>query len=389
MKILLVKPYNSGDHIQPSLGLGYLATSIRDRHEVRILDCIKERVDIRKIGRIIKGYNPDVLGLQYYTFDTSFVKGVLKLAKETRKEIVTVVGGPHPSAVPHDTMGALSGSLDFLFAGEAEAGLGLLLDELESGRKDLSSIPGLVWRDGHETKSNPRAVIEDLDKIGMPAWDLIRPETYPESQHGAFYKKFPIAPIMITRGCPYPCTFCAGHVIAGRKTRRRSIDNVCDEIVGLKNNFGIKEFHVIDDNFTSSASYAKEFLRKLKMLDLGMSWAVPNGVRLDTLDEEMLGLMKETGLYLLSAGIESGSDRILGLMKKSLTTRQIRERLKMIKGAGIDVAGFFILGFPGETIESARETIRFASELDLVRANWEKWTGRSSILRMPHMSRTA
>ncbi len=261
-------------------------------------------------------------------------------------------------------------SLDFLFTGEAEVGFPKLIQILSRGGKDYASVPGLVWRDGGNININPKALVEDLDSAGLPAWDLIHPETYPEAQHGAFFKQFPIAPIMVTRGCPYPCTFCAGNLVSGKNIRRRSIDNVLTELTMLKNEFGIREFHIIDDNFTMDAVYTKEFLKRLKALDLGMSWAVPNGVRMDSLDEEMLRLMKEAGLYLISLGIESGSDEVLRSMKKGITTSKMRDCIKMIKDAGIDMAGFFILGFPGETVGSMKETIRFAAELPLKRANF-------------------
>jgi len=370
MRILLVKPYNLSDHIQPSLGLGYLATSVRHKHDVRILDCIKDGISIDRLGKYIKEYNPDVIGFQCYTFDLKFVHEGLKLAKSINKEVVTVVGGPHPSAMPEETIKSLKGALDYLFIGEAETGFPKLIDILEGALKDFSSVPGLVWFEKGIARSNPRIAVDDLDSLGIPSWDLIRPDTYPESQHGAFFKKFPIAPIMVTRGCPYPCTFCAGKVVSGRKIRRRSIDHVLKEITYLNKHFGIKEFHIIDDNFTMDAGYAKEFLRRLKSLGLGMSWAVPNGVRMDTLDEELLALMKDTGLYMISLGIESGSDEVLGRMKKHITTSKIKDCVRMIHSSGIDMAGFFILGFPGETESTIKETIKFAAELPLKRANF-------------------
>ena len=370
MKILLVKPYNLSDHIQPSLGLGYLAQSARKDHEVRILDCIKERVDIGRLGAYLKKYSPDVVGFQCYTFDLKFVKSALKTAKNINRSVITAVGGPHPSAMPSETMRYMGRDVDYLFAGEAEASFPKLLDILSNAKGDLASVPGLVWREEDRVRSNPAFYIEDLDAVGLPAWDLIRPEDYPEAQHGAFFRKFPIAPIMLTRGCPYPCTFCAGKVVSGRKIRKRGIDSVLGEMKMLYKEHGIREFHVIDDNFTMDASYAKEFLKRLKGLGLDISWAVPNGVRMETLDPEMLKLMKDTGLYLISLGIESGSDEILRLMKKGNTVSKIRECVRTINGSGIDVAGFFILGYPGETEESIKKTIRFSLELGLVRANF-------------------
>lgn len=369
MKVLLVKPFNQSDHIQPSLGLGYLATALRKKHDVKLLDCIKDNLAIDALLPILKAYNPDVLGLQCYTFDLPYIRKALRIAKEFNKDIVTVIGGPHPSALPDATISA-EDDLDYLFVGEAEVGFSQLVDSIGKKVKDLSHIPGLVYREAGEIKKNPKMVTDDLDSLGLPAWDMIRPQDYPESQHGAFFKQFPIAPIMVTRGCPYPCTFCAGNIVSGKAIRRRSIDNVLGEIKMLNKDFGIKEFHIIDDNFTMDREYAKEFLKRLKALNLGMTWAVPNGVRMDTLDDELLALMKETGLYMVSLGIESGSDKVLASMRKGITTGKIRECVKRIDKAGIDMAGFFILGFPGETVETIKQTIDFAAELPLKRANY-------------------
>ncbi len=370
MKVLLAKPYNQSDHIQPSIGLGCLAAALRkDGHAVNILDCIKDAVTIDKLPRLLKKYHPDVLGLQCYTFDLPYIRQALRIAKEVNREMVTIVGGPHPSALPEEMM-RKEPDLDYLFVGEAEVGFPKLLQALEKDAGDFSKIPGLGYREDGGVKVNPRAVADDLDSVGIPAWDLIHPERYPESQHGAFFKQFPIAPIMVTRGCPYPCTFCAGHIVSGKSIRRRSIDNVLSEIQMLRDDFGIREFHIVDDNFTMDTAYAKEFLRRLKELKLGMTWAVPNGVRMDTLDVEMLSLMKESGLYLISLGIESGSDKVLAMMKKGITTSKIRRHVKMIHDAKIDMAGFFILGFPGETADTIRQTIRFSARLPIKRANY-------------------
>lgn len=369
MRVVLAKPYNLGDHVQPSLGLGYLATSIRDRNDVTIVDCIKERLDVDRLEKSLRRRRPDAIGFQCYTFDLPFIRKALERVKRLDPGIVTMVGGPHPSAVPEETLESLP-ELDYLVVGEAEVGLPRLLDVLEWGGGDLEGVPGLHWRDNGAIRSNPAVLTDDLDSLGFPAWDLIRPETYPECQHGAFYEQFPIAPIMVTRGCPCPCAFCTGSVVSGRRIRRRSPGHVLSELRLLRDRFGIREFHIVDDNFTADAEEAKRFLRQLKDAALGMTWAVPNGVRLDTLDEELLALMKETGLYLVSVGVESGSDDVLKAMRKGTTTARIRRQMERVRRSGIEMAGFFILGFPGETRETIHATIDFAVELPLIRANF-------------------
>ncbi|MEW6009472.1 MAG: radical SAM protein [Candidatus Omnitrophota bacterium] len=371
MKIVLVKPYNLSDHIQPSLGLGYLASACRGRNNVILIDCIKEGLKIDGLLKKINSLQPDVVGFQCYTFDLKFVKTALKECKNLKQQIITIIGGPHPSAAPRDSFEYFNNYLDFIFVGEAERSLPLLLDRLEDGLCiDLVDIPGLGWKDGSNVRINPQIFIKDLDSLGMPAWDIIRPEEYPASQHGAYYKKFPIAPIMMTRGCPFQCSFCAGNIISGRKIRNHSIDFMLQQIKYLYSIHKIREFHIVDDNFTFDSSFAKIFLKKLIALDLDISWATPNGVRIDTLDEELLNLMKKSGLYLISLGIESGSDRILNLMKKRLTVKEIREKVNMIHRLGIEMAGFFIIGFPGETKDDMKSTIKLSLDLGLIRANY-------------------
>lgn len=373
MRVVLIKPYNLSDHIQPSLGLGYLAAAVRKRHEVRVLDCIKERLPAEKLTAALGNDRPDVVGIQCYTFDLNNVEKILGLIKQMDPGIITVVGGPHSSAAPKWTMDRFKGKLDYAFVGEAETGFAKLLDALGKNKTQpeaLSGIEGLVYREGGETRVNPAYFEQDLDRLGLPAWDLIRPQEYPPSQHGAFFKKFPIAPIFVTRGCPFSCSFCAGNLVSGRKIRRHSVEYILNEISVLHKDYGIKEFHIVDDNFTMDKEFAKRLLKGIIDLGLDMSWATPNGIRMETLDDELLELMKKSGLYLISLGIESGSDRILKSMDKSLTTKKIIECVNRIRAHKIPVAGFFILGYIGETLEEMEQTIQFSTGLGLIRANY-------------------
>jgi len=372
MKLLLVVPYNITDNIQPPLGLGYLATACRaNQHNVSIIDCLKDGIKIDDLMKKINNLKPDVIGFQCHTFDLRFVKEILKDCKNLRADIITVLGGAHPSAAPEQSFAYFKDFLDFIFVGEAEKGLPMLLDKLENKISiDFTEIPGLAWRDDNNVYINPKIYIEDLDSLGMPAWDLLSPEKYPETPHGAFFNKFPVVPIIFTRGCPYLCAFCAAHLVVGRKIRKHSIDFMLKEIIYLYNTHKIREFHIVDDNFAFDKNYAKEFLKSLIALNLDISLATPNGVRIDTLDEELLYLMKKSGLYLISLGIESGSDRILKNEKKNITVKEIREAVSLIHSAKIDVAGFFIIGFPDETKEEIMKTINFSLKLGLLRANY-------------------
>jgi anaerobic magnesium-protoporphyrin IX monomethyl ester cyclase len=373
MKVLLVKPNNLSDHIQPSLGLAYLAERIRDRHDVLILDCIKEDIGPAKfVQTVLKDWRPDVVGIQCYTFDLGNVRKLLKATKEWNPDIITVVGGAHISSDPIRAFDNLEENLDFAFSGEAETGFPKFIDMLNdpTTEPDYFSIPGLVWKNDQELVANPVYLEEDLDSLGDPAWDLIRPDLYPESQHGAFFDKFPIAPIITTRGCPYSCTFCSAPILSGKKLRHHSKEYVLRNISNLYHNYGIREFHIVDDNFTQDIDYAKTIVRGIISLNLDISLAMPNGIRMDYLDDELLELLKEAGLYLVSIAVESGNDEILKKMKKGTKVHKIHRDVKLIKKHGFDIAAFFILGFPEETLETIQDTIDLSMELPLLRANY-------------------
>lgn len=379
MNLLLIKPYNVSDHIQPSLGLGYLAENAKKTCNVRILDGIKEKLYGELLIPYLDKFNPDIVGFQIYTHDLSRVRKDIEEVKKWKQDVVIVGGGPHATAMPEDTFLHMGGYLDYIFGGESESAFPKFLSLLRGNGinnhrrippQELKGIAGLSWFDKDKFHSNEPEFMENLDEIGFPAWDLIRPETYPEAQHGAFYKNFPIAPVMTGRGCPFSCTFCAGHLVTGKKIRKRSVRNVIEEIKFLVKDFGIREIHIVDDNFSMYKDYVMDFCERLIKEDIKISWATPNGIRLDTLDREMLLVMKKSGYYLASVGIEFGSDRLLRETKKHLTKKKIKEGISLIRSVGLDVAGFFIIGYPGETEKEIKETIEFSLDLPLLRANF-------------------
>ncbi len=368
LNVLLIKPHIMTDEILPPLGLGYLATSIRDMHNVKIIDGIKEKTTIDRLESKIREGNFDIVGIQCYTLDKQVVKDIIARTKRINPGIITVVGGPEPSADTNSVHEYFDS--DFGFKGEAEIGFPMLVSYIAGKKISLGNIPGLIWKKNNEIKINPQKFVENLDDLRHPSWDLIQPNTYPEAPHGSFFKRKPTAPIFATRGCPFQCTFCAGFLVSGRRIRYRSIKNLVDEIEMLHIKYGINEIHLEDDNFSMKRQYVVDFCNELLNRGIDISWQCPNGVRLDTLDSELIDLMKKSGLYAVSVGIESGSDRILKDMKKNLSKETIKEKIKLIDKAGLDVIGFFILGYPGETLDDINQTIDFACELPLKRASF-------------------
>jgi radical SAM superfamily enzyme YgiQ (UPF0313 family) len=259
--------------------------------------------------------------------------------------------------------------------GESEIGLPKLIRYIESGNTiDLNSIEGLSYRMGGNVIVNKRAHLNNLDDIPFPSWDLIDPRTFPVAPQGSFSKSLPIAPIITSRGCPFQCTYCAVVVTTGRNFRMRSVDNIIEEIKYLQKNFGIKEIHIEDDNFTLVKSRVIEFCERLKEENIHINWACPNGVRLDTLDRELLQSMEAAGCYSFAVGIESGSPEIVSDMKRKETVEIMIEKTNLIASATkIRMTGFFMMGYPSETRSDMEKSIKLSLKVPLHRAQFSNF----------------
>jgi anaerobic magnesium-protoporphyrin IX monomethyl ester cyclase len=199
------------------------------------------------------------------------------------------------------------------------------------------------------------------------------PAAYPESPQGIFFRRLPIACAVVTRGCPGACTFCAGHTIQGHRIRSRTTGNVVSEIQQLKKDHGVREMHFLDDNLSARPAFASALCEAFIENRLDITWCCPNGLRLDTLDAALLSLMKRSGCHSVSVGIESGSQAVLDAARKGLRLDDIEEKVRLMRRAGLEVCAFFILGFPMDTPETIRETIRFARRLPLHRATFSSY----------------
>lgn len=372
MKITFLVPISLSKMpiVIPNLGLGYLASALRARgHAVDIIDCNKEQLDFQGLAKRFRSNISDMIGIQVYSCDLAATRKTVSIIKEIEPGMRVVIGGPHPTALPEQSLRSLGA--DFAIAGEALYSLPRLVDLLENeGEDQLSSVGGLVWRDGSTTRRNEQEYIKNVDDLDVPAWDLMDPRTYPPAPHGVFARAFPTAPFIVSRGCAFNCTFCAGTLITGPGMRYRSIDKVMEEIEILRHRYGVRELHLIDDNFTSKRSYVKEFCMRISSLDPPLSWSCPNGIRLGTLDRPLVEIMKKSGCYSVLVGIESGTQRILDHMRKRTTPDKIREKVDLLVDAGIIVTGSFIIGYPEETLDDIKETVRFAKSLRIQQADF-------------------
>lgn len=370
MRVLLVdptEPERPNYVVIPNVGLGFLATALRDAgHEVRIADCRLESWSPEELPDRLGDQGYDVVGL---TLFSTQLRAAIRSAPALRRaypDATFVAGGPHPSFEPEDTLRCLP-EVDYAIAGEGEVPLVRLLDA--GSRPD--SIAGLARRVNGGAESTPPERISESALTALPAWDLLRPDRYPLAPNGIFSRGRRVAPVIATRGCPYSCTFCGAKKSMGAKVRKRPAARVVDEIEWLCRDFGVDEIHFMDDNFSMHAAYVREVCEDLLRRGIRIPWACPNGLRLDTLDADLLRLMERAGCYSMAVGIESGSDATLASIRKHLDTATIRRQIGLIKGeTRMRVTGFFIVGLPGETEADIENTIAFSRELPLDRANF-------------------
>ena len=263
------------------------------------------------------------------------VAETIDAVRQVNPKAIVVAGGPHVSADPASLFRLFPG-LDYGLQGEAEHALPALVRALASlsvGRGDLEPIPGLVFRDGAETVVNQPELRNDLDAIPFPAWDLMDPNGFPGIPFNGYSRRFPIAPMILTRGCPHRCTFCGAASVNGHRIRSRSADNILEEIRLLTGRYGVRELQFYDSNCAHRTGPLREVLERIVRERIDVTWCAPNGIRLDSIDRDLAFLMKRSGCFQVNVGIESGSPRILKQIRKNLSLDTVKIRLHRARTA--------------------------------------------------------
>ena len=392
MKVLLLQPNYDSHVIHPPLGLGYLAAFLEKQgHDAALFDGTLEKASVSDFVQAAQNYQPDLIGFSVLTRGHHQARKIIKALKKKFKKIPVMVGGTQITALPREAL--LDLGADFAIVGEGELTAAELAAMLVSGRKNFAQIKGLAYRTagGQARINSRRELIPDLDSLPFPAWRLMPPAKYRIAPILEPAKALPIAPIMTSRGCPYNCSFCASNVTWRRRIRFRGPENVLAEIKMLKEDFGVKEIHFSDDNFTMDIKRAEKICELLIKEKINLPWQCPNGVRIDRLTRPLLRKMKKAGCYAVGLGIESGNQRILKQVNKQLDLRLVPAVLKNLKKVGIESYGFFILGLPGDTRETIEETINFALRQPFDRAwfniftpypgspAFNRWRGKRSL----------
>ena len=370
MRICLINPpiYMMQEPIQiyyPT-GLLYLASYLREHgHLVTVIDApaqgfsYKERqssglwymgLTSRQIIDTVASFEPNIVGITIIFSINASVSYHLALNIKKAMNVPIVFGGPHASVKPDECLKYA----DYVIAQEGEASMLKLVETLEAGEE-------------HErlTVSKP---IPDLDALPFPARDMIPMNTYFSSVRLSMIHGIKgmnrWATVITSRGCPYDCSFCAIHRTMGRGWRGRSPSNVVSEIDSLVKTYGVTDIVIEDDNATLKPDRMREICVEIVNRNYGLNFYVPNGIRADTLDDDLLLKMNQAGFKEIWIAPESGSQRVVDdVIGKKQSLRKVEEVVKQGTKIGMKVSCFFVVGNPGETLNEMYETINFARKL--------------------------
>ncbi len=351
-----------GNNVVPPLGLMYIAAVLEKAgHAIQLYDADPEYHDA--IVKEIKEFKPDLIGLSFLTVGYQRALNLMKKLKQELPDVKYCAGGVHPTVKPVETMNEFG--VDFLVVGEGEDTIVEVCEKLDKN-ESLEGVKGVMYRNNGKILDNGRReLIKDLDTIPFPARHLMNMVPYlkpPGIIRGHADKNQ--TTIVTSRGCPFKCIYCGSHNIFGRKTRRRSVKNVIDEIEHLHNKYGITGIYYCDDTFTLSPKWVREYCEEFKRRNLDIKWAGQS--RVDQTDRGLMKLMKDSGLVQLDFGVESGSEKILKILGKGGAgdrTDQIRHSFELCRELDIRTLATFIIGNPEETREDIEQSFNVAKEI--------------------------
>jgi radical SAM superfamily enzyme YgiQ (UPF0313 family) len=346
----------------PSLGILFLAAMTRQHGFPTVLvDAAATNLGPESLLTCVKNERPDVLGLSATTFSIYHAAAFASRVRELLPDIKVIIGGPHVSAAPVETMQRFP-EFDVAVIGEGEETIIELLKALDSS-SPLETISGIVLRcEGNIVTTGRRDFLTNLDQLPYPAWDILDgfPDRYPPATFKV--KKLPAASLVTSRGCPNRCIFCDRSVF-GSNCHAFSAEYVVGMIRHLVEQFGIRELSFEDDTFITFKKRLVAICQGIIDLGLDISWTCLG--RVNSIDADILALMKKAGCWQISFGIESGSQEILTAIHKNVTLEQIQRAVNLCHEAGIFSKGFFIVGHPGETRETLKMSLDFALQLPL------------------------
>ncbi|MCX5720876.1 MAG: cobalamin-dependent protein [Nitrospirae bacterium] len=359
-KILFIHPPTTSKHPEPPLGIAYLGAFLEQYgFRVTLLDMDPLGLTDGDLRRVIREGQFRFVGVSWMTPQNRFAENILAIIKSIDPDIVTIAGGPHPSALPDEV--ASNPNCDFVVYGEGELTCLELMMRYDELYPNFNFVDGLVWKVGGRTRVNgTRALLQDMDTLPYPLWRELSRVTYLDMPV-YHQKEIPVFPVITGRGCPYECVFCDEDSIWKRRVRFRSIPNVIGEIKMLQEMYGAHTFNILDDTFTLKKSRIKEFCEAIRQHCPGIEWRCTGKV--NTIFPDMLAEMKSAGCRLIAYGVESGDQKVLDAIKKKQTLARAKEAFAMTREAGISSFALCMVGNLEENWESIEKTIKFLDEL--------------------------
>lgn len=342
----------------PYLSSAVLAASLlKNDIETEILDLSVSSNPKKDLILKIRQYNPTHIGITFTTPLFFEAKRIAKIIKKINRNIILICGGVHSTALPYETLE--TSDFDILCYGEGDITIVEIIktDNINA----LKKVKGIFYKDKNNKihTTSPRDLIKDLDSLPLPAWHLYDLTKYKSSKLSAKYS--PVGPIETSRGCVYKCAYC-NKKIFGATFRFKSVKRVVKEFEYLKK-CGFREIHVWDDMFTTHMPRAKEICDEITRRKIKISWALTCGIRVNNVDQEIFHKLKKAGCHAVYFGVESGDQEILNRINKGITLEQAKRAVYMAKKAGLETVTFFMLGLPGETKETIKKTINFATHI--------------------------
>jgi radical SAM superfamily enzyme YgiQ (UPF0313 family) len=353
MRVLLINPYYPiSETPSPPLGLAYLGAALEQAcAQVKILDYVVYPYRRDTLESVLKEFRPRVAGATAVSMNFDHARQVLSDVKAIDPAILTVIGGPHVSFCAQETLETFT-ELDVVVIGEGEETLVELLRAVKYSH-NFDTVNGIAYRGRSEIMTTAaRNPIKDLDALPLPARHLI-----PLGRYRAL--GMPIS-MTTSRGCPYKCIFCVGRKMGGAKVRYHSAERVASELEYLAN-LKFHQINIADDLFTANQHHCLAVCEEILRKELEINWT--SFARVDTVSEKLLSRMKAAGCTAVSFGIESANPVILNTIQKGITLDQVRNAIRLCLRVGISPYASFILGLPGETPQTIKETAEFAANL--------------------------
>jgi len=357
MKVLLIPVRRDFAKFLP-LGVAYLAAFLeREGYNVKVYD---ESPNSQPLRNFLEEFKPDIVGISCMTSTYEKSRQFAKEVKKYNSQISVVFGGIHPTSTSEQTL--KDEFVDFVIVGEGELTFSDLLKELKGG-KHFSGLKGLAFKkDGKIIINERRELIQDLDSIAMPARHLFDMEYYVQRWNWPRGHWLKTANMMSSRGCPYSCIFCASKVMFGQTFRASSVKRTVDEVEHLVKDYGFECVSFSDDTFAVDKQRAIEIAREIKRRNLNVLTRYQ--LRANTCDEDLIIELKQAGCIQVDIGVESGSDRVLKILEKGITSEQIRKAFSVLKKHGVKSSATFIIGIPGETMEDIDMSRKLAEEIN-------------------------